>query len=115
MPIRKSHAHRVDPKDVRKVKVEYDGESMTVGYNIRAMSPTASDMLSSPARALPGMARLLADILTTWEVIDDDKQVVPITYEVLAEFPLAFVDAVASAIMDDVRVPKATSSSFTTG
>lgn len=125
MPIRRSHAKRVDPKDIRQVIVEYDGENMPVKYNLGALSPEAMDMLNTPARQLPGLARLLADILVSWEVVDDtedagdapedEKKILPINYRVLAEFPSGFLGALSSAIMDDVKVPKANTSSFKTG
>jgi len=95
----------------RTVAVEFDGEIINITYTTGKLTPAVEARLNDANennRPASGVADELANIITGWDILGDDGEPVPITAELLHEFPTRFLLACVQAIGADNH-PNATS------
>lgn len=91
-------------KDERTFEYEFGGESAEITYRPGAVTTERMDTL----RKMPAdegdrvICQFLSEILVRWDVLDDDGEQWPTTYEALTKLPLQFVGDVLLAIREDV-------------
>lgn len=114
MPIRLRHAKRARTDSVKTVTVTFGDENMNLDYRMGALSPRKLAALQGNT-SVTMMADFLNDVLVSWEVVDDDGEMLPIDHDTLMDMPMDFLAAISGAIGEDVQVPKQNTSSFSTG
>lgn len=82
---------RVPIGDGEVVELVYDQNAMTRGWVKRLGSETG-------VGAVEALSAALIEILLSWDIVNDDGTPTPITAEVLADLPLAFLRRVDEAI-----------------
>lgn len=112
---------------------QFQGESVTVEYRWRLMTPMMKlTLLAGPRRHMKVDAdekvtfeeafgawewyfQTLLDVIVSWDVLDEQGRPLVPTIELLRGFPSDFVDALVSAIVNDVVMdpPKAEKSKGT--
>ena len=108
MPVRISHL----VKDRRTLAIPIDGETLLVTYLPSKLTPTSEDRLSERLKDQRGgaaLAGLLAEMLASWDLTDDDGKVLPTNEKTLATLPTTFLSTVATAITEDLRPNQARS------
>ena len=89
---------------VKSVVVPWGDESMTVTYRIGALSPALIAKLGKDA-TLATVVDFLAIVLQSWELEDEDGTA-PIDAAFMENLPLDFLNAVATAVIEDTQPPK---------
>lgn len=116
MPISLLKARRARTADTKTVDVEFGDESMTVEFRLSAITPsTLAELQADEGDKLASTVAFLCEVLSKWEVVDEDGKTLPIEEDVLSALPVDFLTAIASAITADVQVPKATTPGSFTG
>lgn len=64
---------------------------------------------------LPATAALLADVVRSWDLEDDDGQVLPISTDRILRLPVAIIGMMAGAVMDAYQPGEASGGSFAAG
>jgi hypothetical protein len=101
-------ARRARTADTKTVTVEFGGESMSVEFRLSAITPTTLAALQADdGDKLASTVDFLCEVLSKWEVVDEDGATLDIDPVVLSVLPVDFLTAIASAITADVQVPKA--------
>lgn len=98
-------------KATRTVVADYDGLTVNITYAPGKLTPAVEARLNDANennRPASGVADELANIITGWDILGDDGEPVPITAELLHEFPTRFLLACVQAIGSDAR-PNVTS------
>lgn len=109
-------------KETRAVTFPFAGESVTVVYRPRLLSPVLRvQLLGGAGMFLEGeeaervtlgrfvevnreYCAALAGLLESWDVLGDDGEPLPATAEWLEQFDAEFVRALVAAIVQDQRV-----------
>lgn len=97
--------------DTRTVELSIDNEVLRVVYRPSGVTPVTEDRLRAMAADQRGGASLvvlLADVLVSWDLLDNDGTPYPITAESLSCLPTLFLARLTDAIKQDV-IPKAPS------
>jgi len=91
-------------KETRKVKVDIAGSALEVEYYVNAYTPEVEALVTGdvqrPARV---MAELLARLVASWTLEDDDGKMYPVNAEAMNKLPLMFMLKVFQAIAEDMR------------
>jgi len=90
----------------RTVTAAYDGDEVTLTYRPGAFTPRIEARLSEAqeqGRVSQEVAAVLADVLVSWEVLDDEGNALEPMAELLMDFPVDFLIAVTNAISEDMR------------
>ena len=101
MPIRLSNL----VKDIRTCQVVFGEEQANLTYRPSAYTPLLEDELQETMQEnRPGnaLAEMLANVLLSWEVLDDDGEEIRPTAEHLAKFPVGFLAEVVKTISEDL-------------
>lgn len=101
MPIRLSAI----TADRRTVKVPFGDDSLSLTYRpsaINAVQEARELEEREKGRHLQAQATSLAEIITSWDILDDEGQPLPVSEEVIATFGLDVVSKVTRAILDDL-------------
>lgn len=114
MPISLLKARRARTADTKTVTIEFGDESMTVEFRLSAITPSTLAVLqSADGDKLEATVEFLCEVLSKWEVVDEDNETLAIDPVILSALPVDFLTAIATAITADVQVPKQnTTSSF---
>ena len=92
--------------DLRTVTVSFAGETFTVTYRTSGFTPETEDRLFAlleSQRGASAIVEVLAACLDSWEVLGDDGKPLPPTKENLRRLPVVFLNAVVTAIYEDMR------------
>lgn len=93
--------------DVRTIDVDFEGHVIEVSYEPSKYTAHVEDRLqqaNESGRPTVGMVRVLAGMLTGWEILDDDGDVLPIEEDVIGrQVPGQVIDAIANAIIEDMQ------------
>lgn len=111
---------------VRKVAVDYDGETFNIWYRPAAVTPKAFDALSTDegAENMDRLSRMVIDFIGDWEIgeiaTDEHDNPVhdedgnpkldkwPIDKEHVTTLPIAVLNAMIRAVGDDMKPGEAT-------
>ncbi len=94
-------------RDERTCTVEFEGESAEVTYRPSAYTPEIEDQLQTAMesnRPSNGIARWLAGIVVHWEVMDENGEEIPPTFENMRRMSSTFLTTVINTITDDIQV-----------
>lgn len=92
--------------DERTCEVTYEGQTAQVTYRPSAYTPALEDALQTAlesGRPSSGIARLLEGVLLRWELLDENGEELPTTYEVMRELPSAFLVKVINTVTADMQ------------
>ncbi len=82
-----------------------------ITYNVKRITLETASTLGSYTGGqtipMPVLARLLADVLLSWDLIDDASAPYPLTAENIQQLPVAIVEAIAVGLFEDMTPPKA--------
>lgn len=89
-----------------------EGETLNVYYTPSKMTPASlADMGTveglSGQEQVDAIVRLTANLLTKWDLTDDNNKVIPVTEEGLRHVPLLILNRVLVEIAGDMQVGKA--------
>ena len=90
------------------IVVPYRNDEINVTFFTEKLTPTYKAQLLKMADEqadLEAEVRMLADLIQTWDVLGEDDEPVPVTYEFLLQCPYAFLAAVAQAIQAHITDP----------
>lgn len=90
----------------RKTTATYDGDEVALTYRPGAFTPRVEARLSEAqeeGRVSQEVAAVLADVLVSWDVLDEDGKPLKPTAELLMDFPIDFLVGVTEAIGEDMR------------
>ena len=93
--------------DKRTVTIKYFGDDCQVTYKPSVLTPTIEDELraSDDTHAL---IDVLCEMITAWEVEDEEGAPLPITPDVMGNLPNALLGAIMQGCREDM-IPKARS------
>jgi hypothetical protein len=94
-------------KDERVVEMQVGDETASVTYRASAYTPRVESELQGALeqnRPSLGMARLLAGVLLSWEVLDEDGNEIEPTMDNLMDIPSVLLGAAITAISRDMEV-----------
>lgn len=87
------------------VTVEYAGESAVITYYPHKITKSLIREISeSDGDGVDKLSLQLERLVAGWEVVDDSGAPLPVTAEVMAEFPLDFLTAIMRAI-NEAAIP----------
>lgn len=89
----------------RQTSLTYDGEKVGITYRPGKFTPRVEARLNeaqAESQVSQEVARVLADVLASWDVIDDDGKTLKPTVDLLMEMPLDFLTALATAVGEDM-------------
>jgi hypothetical protein len=92
-------------KDERVVEIQLGEETAMLAYRPSAYTPRVESELQSALeqnRPSAGMARLLAGVLLSWEVLDEDGNEIEPTMDNLMDIPSVLLGAAITAISADM-------------
>lgn len=117
MPLKLHKIRRAKTTDTRTATVEFAGESMEVEFRPSAMSPSTMQAVQDEdtGKRIVAVATYLDEVLSKWDVLDDDGAALPIDRDTMLGLPLDFLMAIVSATTEAVQVPKATKTGSFTG
>ncbi len=104
--------------DRRTITVPFGDDSLTLTYKpsaINAVQEARELEERASGKHLLAQARSLKEILTGWDVLDDDGAPVPIAEDVLATFGLDVVSKMTRAILDDLLPNRTTATESRNG
>ena len=86
--------------DLVTVTLKFSGETVNVTFDRNAMTQrwVKAAQEGRTAADVEWFSRSLAELLTGWDIVDDQGAPVPITPEVLSDLPLPFLGALDEAI-----------------
>jgi hypothetical protein len=99
--------HDILTRDTHTITVEWEGETAEIVYRPSRYTPELEDTHFQAIReGVPsvGLARMLAGVLVSWEIVDDNGEPLPTDFETLSRLSTDFLDAVRDAIRADFRV-----------
>jgi hypothetical protein len=102
--------------DRRRLNVHFDSGELNIVYRpsaINAVQEARENEQREKGENLKSQAHSLVEILTSWDLEDDDGQPVPITHELMETLGMEFTRTLTRAVLDDLlpnRTPPATSS-----
>lgn len=91
--------------DTRTVTVAYRGHELHVTYKPSAYTPTfIRDMRIRPdgETQAEALVPMLTVLVQTWDLLDDKEKPLPITAELLGTLEIPFLNAIGTAINQDV-------------
>jgi hypothetical protein len=96
-------------KDRKTVTVSVGEETAEVVYRPSAYTPEVEDefrLALDGGRPSDALARWLASMVTAWELVDENGEQVPPTYEEMRTLPSEFLSLVVTAISEAGRPDK---------
>jgi hypothetical protein len=92
----------------QEVLFDYLGNEITVQYKASGLSPEklvkaediqrAASTTGESEKALRALVELVAGVIVSWDVLDEDGQPIPVTEEFLWDCPLDFVMGLIEAV-----------------
>lgn len=98
----KPHARR---QITKRVEIEYEGEPCWVEYRPAAVTGAFFERLLEK-RGTAANALYVAEVITAWDVLDEDGQMLAPSYEQAMTLEPQFVAAVVNAVVEDMRPGK---------
>lgn len=101
MPIRASAL----TADRRSLKVAFGDDALSLTYKpsaVNAVQEARELEEREKGQHLMAQARSLAEIITGWDLVDDDGAPLPVSAEIIAPLGLDFTAKVTRAILDDL-------------
>lgn len=95
--------------NVRRIVVDYYGDTVDIAYRPAEMTPETEDALREAReanRVTDALVGLITRAVIEWDVIGDDDKPLPITPENVRPLPSAFLLHLMAAIQEDM-VPNA--------
>jgi phosphoribosylaminoimidazole carboxylase (NCAIR synthetase) len=83
-------------KKTRVITVEFGSESVNVEYLVHAITPAF-------LKDNPDVIEQVKRVVVSWDVLDDEGNPLP-PAEIAEQLPVAFLGAVITAIIDDMRL-----------
>lgn len=80
-----------------QLHITYSPAKVTPAVEGRAMA------LAGEQRALAMTVEVLVSVLSRWDLLDDNDQVIPLTHEAMAEVPGMVLSEIMQAVMEDLR------------
>jgi hypothetical protein len=114
MPIRLSALSA----DRRTVRVPFGDDALTVTYRpsaINAVQESRELEDREKGRHLLAQAKSLAEIIVSWDLVDDDGQAVPVGEDVVATLGLDVVSKLTRGILEDLLPNRATATDSRNG
>lgn len=111
MPIRVSNL----AKNVRETTVSYEGETAAVTYKPGSVTPNMLDEMQANKENAGALVKLIRRCVSQWDVLKDDgKQLAP-DDPAVGDLPVSFLNAVLTAIFEDMRPNPSTSGTSAAG
>lgn len=89
MPVKLSALR--DKSRTQEVKTEWEGEELTLHYRPGVWTPEFEDILKDPEKGTEVICDALAELLGSWDVLDENDQPIEPTVENTIHFPAAFL------------------------
>jgi hypothetical protein len=92
--------------DRRTIQVLFGEEILSITYRPSGFTPATEEKLDDLVqgkRIGKPLVDFLLDTLVAWDLLDDQGNVLPISRQVLAKLPLAFLARLFRAITEDLR------------
>ena len=100
MPLTLSNA----TKRTKTIDIDYDGETVAVTFYPRAMTHSLiKSMQASDTDNISGITDALTHLVASWDVLDDAGNQLPPTVEVMQGFPVDFMGAVFTGIVQAMQ------------
>lgn len=87
----------------KRVTVTFDGEELWVEYRPASITGEMYDSIAELKRSYQQDARWVERVITAWEVVDEDGNIVKPSYEAAMTYEPAFLAAVITGVVDDMR------------
>jgi len=95
----------------KELGIPFQDDTIFITYNVKRITLETASTLGSYTGGqtipMPVLARLLADVLLSWDLIDDANAPYPLTAESIQQLPVAIVEAIAVGLFEDMTPPKA--------
>ena len=104
--------------DRRTLKVAFGDDSLTLTYRPSAFNAVQEERelaMREKGQHLKSQASSLAEIVTSWDLVDDDGKAVPIAEDVVATLGLDVVSKLTRAILADLLPNQTTPSNSPAG
>lgn len=101
--------------DLTTLPIDVDGETLNVTYAPSSLTPELEDQYMAEfetQRTGGALAKYLANVVTQWDLVDDEGEPVAPTEEILRTLPVKFLGKVFEAIAEDINPQKKTGKSF---
>jgi hypothetical protein len=99
MPIRVSNL----AKNVRETTVAYEGETAAVSYKPGSVTPNMLDEMQAHKEDAGALVSLIRRCVAEWDVLQDDGKPLPTDAPAVGDLPVAFLNAVLTAVFEDMR------------
>lgn len=93
----------------RELVLEVGEDDLNIVYDPSSITPASQDaffQLIEKYRYGRALASILADRLVSWDLMDEEGNVIPITEEALSEVPVDVLEFIHESIIDDLKVDK---------
>lgn len=102
--------------NIRTINVTYFSDNLAVTYRPSELTPQNQSAIQDridEGEAKNILVETLCQVMITWDVMDEDDKMLPITPETLANAPGPLLLAISEAIGEDARPkPKSAGKSF---
>src|SRR6516165_2430477 len=84
--------------------VSYGGETGKIVYRPGAMTPARLEEIAAtlnddePSAEIMSTVQFLADMIVSWEIVQDDGATLPVTPDTVKALPIKFMGAIVNAI-----------------
>ena len=99
MSIRVSNLSR----NTRETTVTYDGETAAVTYRPGSVTPNMLDEMQANKENAGALVNLIRRCVSQWDVLQDDGKQMPPDSPAVGDLPVAFLNAVLTAVFEDMR------------
>ncbi len=88
----------------KQIQVDFEGETLTIDYKPNVVTPTFLDSLEGLNNRQSVHKQICASV-QSWDLVNDEGQVLPINDETLQTLPTGFTVRVLEAIVTDMNGP----------
>lgn len=87
------------------VKVQVEGQEITISFVLGSMGPDLADWLKKSGTGSASLREMIAKVVRSWDITDDDGTTIPITVEAMTEYgiPTPVLNAMIAAMYADVE------------
>ncbi|MDQ3540921.1 MAG: hypothetical protein M3440_09550 [Chloroflexota bacterium] len=91
-------------KDIQKIAtIVYQDTAFDAAYLPGKVTPRAMREFDDNTDNIDKITDMLSQFVSTWDVLDDEGERLPATKEVMLDFPLSFLNAILTAIIEDMN------------
>lgn len=93
---------------IKQTSVDYDGEALSVWYRPNAVTPRSMRDLDENENNIDKLTEMILSFVHEWDVLDEHGQRMPVSKELMMDWPLSFLNAVLTAVIADMSPEKTT-------